>query len=72
MREPLELSFFCDHIRKFISKLDGSINRTDLSFRNIKTKESDLSLEKLDLFGKNNKATMLDSDIYINISLLIN
>jgi hypothetical protein len=59
-KKSLKLSFFCDQIRKFFSKLDGPINGTNFSFGNIKTKESDLGLEKLNLFGRNNKTTMFN------------
>jgi hypothetical protein len=43
--KSLELIFISDNIKEFASKFNSSINRTNLSFSNIKTKESNLGLE---------------------------
>jgi len=44
-KESLELIFISDDIREFAGKSNSSINRTNLSFRDVKTKESNLGLE---------------------------
>jgi hypothetical protein len=42
--KSLELIFISDNFREFVSKFNSSINRTDLSFRNVKTKEYSFTL----------------------------
>jgi hypothetical protein len=44
-KKSLELIFISDNIKEFASKFNSSINGTNLSFRNVKTKESNLGLE---------------------------
>jgi len=44
-KKSLELIFISNKIREFAGQFNSSINGTNLSFRNVKTKESNLGLE---------------------------
>ena len=50
-----------DNIRKLINKLNGSINWTNLSFRDVIAKEMNFCLKQFDFVSRDNKTISFDS-----------
>jgi len=50
-QKSLELSFISDNIRKLIRKMNGSIYRTNLSFKDVIAKEAEFFLKQFNFLS---------------------